>query len=226
MIAVLEFLTTYEAVIFVFLGIAGLVAIRRLFMTIKEWRSAIYGLEKEAAQRRFGSALTLIILLMILALAEFSMVTFVAPAFPNATLLLTPTMDLLASPTTTLNPLQIASAAPAGIPTSINGGEGCIPGQLDWSYPANGDEISGLVELKGTVNVVNLGFFKYEFSQPGSDAWITIAAGNQAKIDEPLGGVWNTSQLVPGDYLLRLVVSDNQNILMTPCTISVRIIAP
>ena len=54
--------------------------------------------------------------------------------------------------------------------------------------------------------------------------------GRLVIVDQPLGGsgsgTWDTSQLVPGDYLLRLVVTDNVNNLFPACVISVRVVAP
>jgi hypothetical protein len=146
----------------------------------------------------------------------------------------TPTLDLLATPTVTLEAKNSSTLMPASAlagtqttttPTPGKVVDGCIKGQLEWTFPKGGDEINGTIELKGIVNVANLGFYKYEYSQPGSSAWITIAAGDKPKNDEPLGGVWNTSQLVPGDYLLRLVVSDNKNQVLPACQISVQIVA-
>jgi len=37
-------------------------------------------------------------------------------------------------------------------------------------------------------------------------------------------GLWNTSQVIPGDYLLRLVVLDNDNNEYPACIVSVRVI--
>ena len=80
-------------------------------------------------------------------------------------------------------------------------------------------------ELKGTVNVPNLGYYKYEFSRPGEELWLPIAVGNQAKNDGQIG-FWNTSLLDQGDYFLRLVVSDNEDNLFPACKIPVRVVNP
>ena len=82
------------------------------------------------------------------------------------------------------------------------------------------------MELKGTVNVENIGFYKYEFALMGSDTWTTIAAGNTIIKNDLLGGAWDTSALVPGDYELRLVVNDNENNPLPACMIQVTIEAP
>jgi hypothetical protein len=118
--------------------------------------------------------------------------------------------------------------SPTGLlPTlALPGAEGCIPGVVEWTSPKSGGQVSGVVTLKGTVNVANLGFYKYEYSQGSSGNWITIAAGNQKRTDSELGGAWNTGQLIPGDYKLRLVVADNQNQTLPACVIAIRIISP
>jgi FtsP/CotA-like multicopper oxidase with cupredoxin domain len=100
-----------------------------------------------------------------------------------------------------------------------------LAGQIEWLSPTAGDTISATVELKGTVNVPNLGFYKYEFSLPGADSWTTIAAGNSPLVNGTIG-YWNTAQLPAGDYLLRLVVVDNQNGFFPACIVSVRVASP
>jgi hypothetical protein len=108
---------------------------------------------------------------------------------------------------------------------AISGSNGCVAGTLEWTYPKNDGQLKGTETLKGTIQVPNLGFYKYEYSSAGSDNWVTIAAGNQKVTDKELG-TWDTSQLVPGDYRLRLVVADNKNQALPACIISVRIISP
>jgi hypothetical protein len=219
--AVFTFLETYEIALYVVLGLISLLFLRRLLLALREWRVSVFGLEKEAAHRRFSSALTVVILLALIGTGEFILVSFVAPVFSSAELI-TPTIDLLATSTATFPAGTFQ--APMVISSEVTpDAQGCIAGQLEWTFPKAGEEVNGLVELMGTVNITNLGFYKFEFSQPGSSNWITIAAGNQKLVDQPLGGVWNTAQLVPGDYLLRLVATDNQNIAMTPCVIPVRV---
>ncbi len=225
---ILDFLQQHEIMIYALLGAVGLFYLRKLLIHWREWRIAIFGLERETAQRRLSASLSLFMLLALLGAAEFSIVTFVTPAYPQAFLLQTPTLNILATPTETLaaaetTPNMMVKAV-IGTPVLI-AGDGCVPGKLEWTDPVAGGEIGGVVELKGTVNVPNLGFYKYEFSQPDADAWVTIAAGDAIKQAESLGGMWNTGQLVPGDYRLRLVVSDNQNQTLPACEIPVRVVA-
>jgi hypothetical protein len=49
---------------------------------------------------------------------------------------------------------------------------------------------------------------------------------NIQRIDEELDGSWNTQALVPGDYRLRLVMTDNENQTLPACEITVRVTPP
>jgi hypothetical protein len=89
--------------------------------------------------------------------------------------------------------------------------------------PEPGVEVSGTVEITGTANIPNFGFFKYEVAPMGSQDWATISAERKPKINEVLGQ-WNTSSLTNGFYFLRLVITDNVGAAMEPCVIAVRVV--
>jgi hypothetical protein len=224
----LRFLEQYEAWIYALLGVVGFIYFRKLISEWQEWRSSVFGLERESAQRRLSATLAVVVILSLLATAEFILVSFVAPVYPVANMLQTPTVSVLTTPAGTfavagetepeeISPLSTQAVVEAG---------GCAPGVLEWSFPQAGDLVSGVVKLKGTANLSNLGFFKYEFSEVSSDSWITIAAMNVQRIDEELDGSWNTQSLVPGDYRLRLVMTDNENQTLPACEITVRVTPP
>lgn len=220
------FLQQNEIWIYILLGVVALFPLQRLISAWRAWQGSIYGLEREIAQRRFSAALTVLLLLILFVVGEFISVSFVAPNYPQGSALATPTLDLLATPTVTL-PAVVEGAASMTQVTEITQtvvmtDEGCVPGKIEWIYPQAGQEISSTVELKGTVNIPNLGFYKYEYAIPGDDIWNTIAAGNQPKVEGGIG-FWNTSQLPQGDYQLRLVVADNENNFFPACVIPVRI---
>ena len=115
----------------------------------------------------------------------------------------------------------MGSAQPAT--TSTAQATGCIPGQIDITSPKPGDQISGSVDLQGTANVPDFGFYKYEFAPVGSDNWATIVARTTVVQDGDLGN-WDTSEIATGDYQLRLVVTDNQGNALPACVIPLRII--
>jgi hypothetical protein len=228
----LRFFRTYEMWMYVILALAGLVYIRKFILSWEELRRAAFGLERESAQSSLNQSAGMLVLLFLMAVAVFVLVSFVAPSFPASNPLITPTMDLLASPTTTLvvegteDPLTtptieaMAQTATVGVI-----GEGCLPGQIMLSEPVDGTEINGVIVVKGTVDIQNFGFYKYELARPGETIWLTIQAGRDI-IREGELGQWDTRTLAPGDYMLRLVITDNQGESLEPCVIRVHVNNP
>jgi hypothetical protein len=88
--------------------------------------------------------------------------------------------------------------------------------------PSPGQELKGVVDLFGIVDVNDLGFYKIEYASAGLENWATFYAGRESSPEAPIG-VWDTSQLPSGDYLVRLVVTDNQGKVYPPCTITFRV---
>lgn len=226
---ILRFLQNYEIWIYIILGIGVLFPANEVIRSLRDWRGASFGLERESARRRFSNGLTVLLVFVVLGATEFFLVSFLLPNRPSkAVVLATPTIDLLATPTVTLAAGARLTPTPTGLALTLAPvtSEGCTPGKIEWTFPKNGGELKGIVQLKGTIQVSNLGFYKYEYSPVGSDKWVTIAAGSKNITDLELGGAWNTAQLNPGDYRLRLVVADNQNQLLPACVITIRIKTP
>lgn len=224
----LLFLRTYELWIYLLLGAAAILAFRRLGQANQESRNAIYGLERENAQRKFYSGLTLLIIIGLIGLAEFMLVTFIQPEYRAQIYLPTATIDLSTQPaqmksTSVPLPTQVETIEPTlGVEPVA---ESCIPGALEWVNPTNGMEVSGTVELRFIVQVQNLGFYKYEYTTQGTEQWQTIAAGNEVINAEKSGGSWVTDTLIPGDYRLRLVALNTNNVTIAACAINVRVVA-
>lgn len=223
----LPFLSRYEAWIYIVLAAVAVFQLRWLVQSWHEWRNSVFGLEREIAQKRFAAPLTILVLMGMLVLGEFLIVSFVTPAYPQINRVATPTLDLSAQATATLQAGPTVTPSPLSAQSTLDAPstEGCKPGLIEWLVPKVDESISATVELKGVVNVPNLGFYKYEYSQSGSDKWTTIAAGNTPLVSGTIG-FWNTNQLPAGDYLLRLVVADNQNQLFPACVIRVRVAKP
>jgi hypothetical protein len=99
---------------------------------------------------------------------------------------------------------------------------GCIPDKIMITSPEPGEELSGTVNITGTAQVPNFGFYKYEVAPRGTQNWATISAEREPKQNEKLGE-WNTSSLTNGDYFLRLVITDNVGVSLEPCVIAVRV---
>ena len=137
----------------------------------------------------------------------------------------TPTMNILNQTQGVLtgNPAISSTALPSASDQSST--SGCIPEQLLLTSPEPGQDVNGTVTLIGTVDIANFGFYKYEVSPTGADTWSTISAGREIVRNGDLG-LWDTSTLTPGDYQLRLLVTDNQGQSYPPCVISIRVSAP
>lgn len=222
---ILDFLIEFEIWFYIILGFISLIFFSRLFKAIGNWREAAFGLEREIAQRNFRSSISILILIVVMFIAEFFFVTYSSSILPDQTNLATPTIDVLASPSPTIEAMVELATSEAVSATPTPEQDGCIPGQIEITFPEPATEVEDVVRLMGTVNIDNFGFYKYEYTEPGNPIWKTIAGNSEEKIDEQLG-LWNTSQLVPGDYLLRLVVLDNDNNEYPACVISVRVVSP
>lgn len=224
MAAVYRFLASFEVWIYIGLALGGLFAFRWLWFSWREWQHAVFQLEREISMRRLRQAATLSALIVTLFCGEVILASFVFPSLPADFFLPTPTLNLLVTPTGTLSPEQATSLANTPLPPAGSASSGCTP-RLNITSPKAGSEVQGQVEIVGTVDVPNFGFYKYEIAPVGSETWATIAAGTEVKHAEPLGK-WNTVTLTPGDYQLRLVATDNQGQTLPPCIILVRVIAP
>ncbi len=226
MAAIYRFLSTYEVLIYIVLAIGLLDFGRWLWRSWNEWRDAFYSLEREFALRRMGRAIAAVSLILILLCGEIVTASIIVPSLPAAFFLATPTLDLLATPTGTISAELATQLAltPLPVPT-VEGGEGCQPGKLTLTAPKAGTEIRGTVDIQGTVNIPNFGFYKYEVAPINSDSWATISAGRKIVVAGSLGQ-WDTTSVTPGDYQLRLVATDNQGQSLPACIIPVRVLPP
>lgn len=217
-----KFLASYEVLIYILLAIGGLFSFRWLFRSWREWQIAVYSLEREFSSRRFGRSAVVSAFILILFCAEFFMATFIIPGLPSDVFISTPTLDLISTPTGTLSAAMLTQFS-GQVPQVAASATGCISGQLELTFPQPGDEIKGAIELSGTVNIPNFGFYKYEVAPTGSDTWATISAG-RAIVTEGSLGRWDATALTPGDYQLRLVVTDNQGQTLPACIVPVRVL--
>lgn len=224
----LRFLRAYEVWLYVILGVGGLIYLRKFMLAWQELRGAAFGMERASAQSRLNFSASMLVLFISLGIAEFVLVSYIAPAIPGANPLASPTVDLLATPSVTLaaeTPVgEIELGTPGAVtPAETPGAEGgCIPDQIMILSPVDGSEISGVVPITGTVNVERFGFYMLEMKRPEETSWLTILAGNEIRQNETLG-VWNTSLLSPGFHQLGLIVTDNQGQSFPRCVVQVQI---
>jgi hypothetical protein len=225
----LSFFRAFEAWIYLLLGLGGLIYVRKFIMAWQELRGAGFGLERVNAQARLNQSASVLVLLLTMTVSEFVLVSFVTPTMPGANPLLTPTLDLLATPTITLPPAvnpgeaEIPQVTPVLTTTVQVVGSGCLPGQIVLDAPKDGQEVSGVVEVVGTAEISNFGFYKLEMKTPDQNTWATLQAGNQIRKSAKLGD-WDTRRLPPGEYELSLIVVDNQAKASQPCIVHVMVL--
>jgi hypothetical protein len=221
MYEILRYLRDLEYLIYIVLGSLAVWQLWKFYVAWDELRAAAFGLEKESAQLRLNRSAALLVILLFLGTTEFGLVSFIIPSMPGVNPIPTPTVDLLATSTPTLQPVSTSEQPLSTVaPPPGNGGlpTGCIENEVMILYPEINSTVNGIVEVEGTVNIENFGFYKFEISPADTNNWLTIQAGDQPKVDDVLG-FWDTTQLEAGNYFLRLVVVDNQGIPLEPCAV-------
>jgi len=223
---ILRFAKDWEVFIYLILGIFAVWQLRKFALSWGELRSAAFGLERESAQGTFNWSISMLIIVFLLGVIEFGLVSFVVPTVPEASPLPTSTLDLMATQTTTLEPGSAAlkiDITPLGEESDQN--SGCIPLSVDIISPTDEETIRDIVEIIGSADIPNFGFYKFEMAALNNPSWLTIQAGEVITQEGRLG-YWDTTRLTPGDYALRLVVTDNQGQAADPCVIQVRVDPP
>lgn len=222
-------LRKYELWIYILLSLGGIFFIFRFIQAWRELRGAAFGLERDSAQARLNGAASVVVLLLTVAVIQFVLVSFIAPTIPGAIPLLTPTINLLATPTTTLSAVtpQVGVLEPTPLPgpTGVFATTGCIPAEVFLDSPQEGQEVYGVVDIIGTANIANFAFYKLEVKRPQESIWATLQAGNSPSSNGKLG-VWDTRRLTPGDYQLSVVVVNNAAETSPRCAVQVRVVLP
>lgn len=226
MAEVLRFFRDYEIWIYIVLGVFAIWQIRKFVIAWEEVRGAAFGMEREAAQVNLNQAATVLIMLLLMSVAQFVLVYIVAPSVPGAIPIPSPTLNLLATATAVL-PAETLAPNTSSTPTLAAAGDlltgtGCVPGAVEILAPKDGDTVSGVVQVMGTADIANFGFYKYEIARPGETIWLSLNAG-EAPVRDGLLGEWITETLPPGDYMLRLVVTDNDGQTLPACIVQVRV---
>jgi hypothetical protein len=181
-------------------------------------KNAVFGLERDFANQRLAAAMGTLVVILAFFVSVMVLVSFVIPMLPANITSQAPTTNLLGSPEVNL----AVSRTETPVAEAPFGSQGCIPKQLVISSPRPSQQVRDVIELLGTVQIENMGFYKFEVSARGANAWSTIFAGRDPKVDETLG-IWDTRGLTPGDYDLRLIVTDSQGNELPPCIIPVNV---
>lgn len=224
MAEVLRFFVQYESALYFILGLGGILYLYRFWLAWQEVSSAVYELEREASRTRLNQAAGVLFFLLLVALVIFVMVTFVAATLPAQELLATPTLDLSSSlPGTPSGQETVTVLTATPLPTVSIDPTACVADSLNIAAPESGEVLRAAIEIRGTVDVPNLGFYKLEYARAEEELWLTIQAGRSIVRDDVLVEAWDTSRLPAGNYVLQLIVIDNAGEELDPCRVPIRI---
>ncbi len=214
MIATAQFVIRYQNQILIGLGVIALVFLFRFVKARSYVTSTPYGLEREEALRRQNFALALLTLLVIVSLIVYLMQSLILPQ--------------LVGPPTTATPTALPTVTPSPVGTSGTitvDSSGCENPNATLTAPVNGDRIAGSFEVKGTANIANLAFYKFEISGAGTGGeWLSLGVGTDPIVDGVLGR-FDSGARESGDYAFRLVVLDNAGQSPPPCVVVVTLLS-
>ena len=246
-----DLIVRYAGILYALCALGAFFYVWGAFQARRREELTIFGKEREDAVSQEQHSWLLAAVCVSMAVGVYLVSSFVAPRLEieqDAEVVITPTslVNLVTPPTSTpLPPTPTATSAsfptvapiatplsrPPDTPTpapTIEGGApvnaACISAGTQIITPRNGDQVSGIVEVRGTASLPDFLFYKFELQWPASEEWVTIQS-----FDTPVaGGIlgrWDTSLLEPGTYKFRLVVADSTYNYPEPCVISI-VIAP
>jgi hypothetical protein len=127
-----------------------------------------------------------------------------------------PTATALLEPTATASPV----AASQNI---VVDSSGCENPNATLTAPKKGQRIAGAYEVRGTANIPNLAFYKFEISGVGTNGeWLSLGVGTNPIVEGALG-TFDATAREPGNYAFRLVVLDSSGNFPPPCVVTVTI---
>lgn len=225
--SLLIFLIHYQTWIYVVLALILVIYLKKLIDAVAAWNATIFGLERDYAQKKVNSALVVVIVTVLLLVSEFISVNYLISA-PQALSPLTGNeineegvdLAIVSDEAAAASPAQNSGTGVTADGTYLGG---CAPGILEWISPLPSEVVTGLYMLRATVNVPEMGFFRWDYA-PINDPtnWNAISAENLPVIEGDLG-LLATTEIPNGDYILRLEVMSKTNERWAPCDVSIRI---
>lgn len=206
----------YQTELYYALGAGMVIYVLILLRASQQLEQASFGLERSKNLQRRNTALAMLVMLFALSISIYLVSRAVVP-----NLILSRPTPVLARPTIVPTPTLIAADVTG--PLFIDSG-GCANPNATLTQPKPNDRLVSSVEVKGSANVENFAFYKFEISGANTNgAWVTLGASDQPVVDGTLGS-FDASVHQAGEYAFRLVVTDNTGAYPYPCTISVTLI--
>jgi hypothetical protein len=231
---IISFFAEFENTIYFILA-AGLVVVTwRFYRAWRELRGSIFGLEQVSAQRRLNNAAIGMFLLVLMGFLVFSLVTFVEPGI-GVTAASTEAMSLLnaqgggaVAAEEVVETVEDVFATATPLPTVVVDPEACDfeeddENKISITSPRTNQEVRGLVEVVGIVDVEDFGFYKLEIAPADTGLWFGISVGETLVLEETALVVFDSAFYPPGNYVLQLVVTNHDVEEYEPCRIPIRI---
>ena len=244
MILVLRLISSYANWIYLFCAIGVFLCLNATRSTIRERNASLFTLEREAATSRARRVLGLMVAVLLVAGAtafidlslvprmDLSAQTSVRTPLPLPT-----TTDIIPPATPTPTPAQPSptpTRPPRPTPTPAETPSpsptppappslACADPGVNITSPEVNAYVGGVVEIRGTANIENFQYYKIEFAA-GADPsdWHWIGEGRNP-VDGGVLLTWNTAELSPGVYSLRLTVVDVTGNYPPPCQVQLYI---
>ncbi|MDH3944088.1 MAG: hypothetical protein OEV06_08355 [Anaerolineae bacterium] len=225
----IRFLQTYENAIYFLLGLGGILYAWRFWNAWYQLRISVYGLEKEVARQDLNRAAIYLFLVFVIGAFVFSTVTFTGSMVDVEDMIATPTLQLSGDIPSSGTPGDTPGAGPSipqtptPLPTVSVNPEFCIEGRIIIATPTSGETVRGEIAITGTVDVERFGFFQVEYARLQDGLWLPIAVKRNVVINGDLVSNWDTSIVPAGDYILQLLVTDNDGVEYDACRIPIHI---
>jgi hypothetical protein len=221
----LLFMQQAQGWIYLLLALAAIAYLRQSWLAFVDYRRSNFVLERERAGSRLIRSGAMLVIVLAAAAATFVLAEFFSPAVPSSERPSpAPTVFLLATPVTLTPAAAEGFSTATPLPPLAIDSSGCLNPLATISTPSSEAEIQGAVEIRGTADIPEFAFYRFEYISlsPGA-TWHAIAAGTDRVVEGSLGS-WDTRGVAAGDYALRLVVTDAAGNAASPCVIRVRIL--
>jgi hypothetical protein len=226
----IRFFQQYESVIYFILAIGIVVYGWRFYAAWQELRGSVFGLEQVGAQRRLTRSALSIFVILLVGVGVFSLVTFAQPILESAEsagnyLGFSDGADGISGENNSsgIQSTQDSLATATPLPTVAVDPSACDPEKIMITSPLPNEEIRGVVEIKGIVNVDDFGAYIIELAKAEEALWLPIQAHRTLVTEEGVLMEWDSSLTPPGSYVLQLRVTTHDGEDYEPCRVPIRV---
>jgi hypothetical protein len=236
MLTFLTFLRDYEMVFYYILGLVALWYLYRFLVAQFHLMKTTFGLERELFSGQRNGAIGRLFLILLAVSGIFLGVNYGLPEAERAERLKVEAgaVDL---PTVTPTPTRFELF---GVDVS-----GCSNPKATILQPKPGDAVTGTIDILIVADIPDFAYFLLELGTPDvPDVWKTLFGENlidtpaapdgtpvpdahiPATEEEPFVWSWNSSNVPPGVYHLRLTVFAMDQEYPAPCVVPIQVLAP